>query len=341
MISVFSPYITRRDMDLVLSRMVEDAVTEGVFNERFEKAVKEQFNLEYVIALRSPYNALQKALQACGLERGAKIAISALAPAWQKDALEDSGFTPIILDIDEKTFHPKPENILSANPSAIILFDALGRPPSEALLEITDMPIVEDISQTLGMVTVSSRKNLYGHFLIWSLEADSAIATGGGALLCANGKRDAQILRLLDESMPRELKMTDYNAALGVSQLKSYPNMIERRKAIYQRLAGQLLRTRHLYLQLEDPESCPVYAFPIFSETSVKEIIDYAMKHGVESEYAFASSIAKRISGSEPQEEVIFPTARSIAMRCILFPMHHKLTNQQVDQIGKVIATLP
>ncbi len=84
MISVFSPYITRRDMDLVLSRMVEDAVTEGVFNERFEKTVKEQFNLEYVIALRSPYNALQKALQACGLERGAKIAISALAPAWQR-----------------------------------------------------------------------------------------------------------------------------------------------------------------------------------------------------------------------------------------------------------------
>jgi dTDP-4-amino-4,6-dideoxygalactose transaminase len=65
------------------------------------------------------------------------------------------------------------------------------------------------------------------------------------------------------------------------------------------------------------------------------------MKHGVESEYAFASSIANRISDSEPQQEVIFPNARSIAMRCILFPMHHKLTNQQVDQIGKVIATLP
>ena len=42
MISVFSPYITRRDMDLVLSRMVEDAVTEAVFNERFERTVKEQ-----------------------------------------------------------------------------------------------------------------------------------------------------------------------------------------------------------------------------------------------------------------------------------------------------------
>jgi len=73
----------------------------------------------------------------------------------------------------------------------------------------------------------------------------------------------------------------------------------------------------------------------------VKEIIDYAMKHGVESEYAFGSSIAKKVSESEPEQEAIFPNARSITMRCILFPMHHKLTNQQVDQIGKVIATLP
>jgi len=341
MISVFSPYITRRDMDLVLSRMVEDAVSEDVFNRRFENAVKEQFNLEYVISMRSPYNALQKALQVFGLERGAKIAISALAPAWQKDALEDSGFTPVILDIDQETFHPKPESISLANPSAIILFDALGKSPSEALLERIDIPIIEDISQTLGMIKVSDEKHLYGHFLIWSLESDSAIATGGGALLCASGKRDAQILRLLDESMPRELKMTDYNAALGISQMKSYPKMIERRKTIYRRLIGQLLRTRHSYLQQEDSESCPLYAFPIFPETSVKEIIDYAMKHGVESKHAFASCISQRLYESEPEQEAVFPIARAVALRCILFPMHHKLTNQQVEQIGKVIATLP
>jgi dTDP-4-amino-4,6-dideoxygalactose transaminase len=126
MISVFSSYITRKDMDLVLSRMVEDAVVDDVFSDRFEKAIKEQFQFEYAIALRSPYYALLKALKVCELGAGARIAISALAPSWHRVAVEDIGLTPIILDIEEETLHPTSVSIQRADPSAIILFDALG-----------------------------------------------------------------------------------------------------------------------------------------------------------------------------------------------------------------------
>jgi dTDP-4-amino-4,6-dideoxygalactose transaminase len=337
MISVFSSYITRKDMDLVLSRMVEDAVVDDIFSDRFEKAIKEQFQFEYAIALRSPYCALLKALKICELGAGAKIAISALAPAWHRNAVEDIGFIPIILDIEEETLHPSTESIQRADPSAIILFDALGKLPPGSLLEKISVPIIEDISQTLGSGSQSKSNLAFAYFSVWGLEADSPIATGGGALLCAKGKRDAQILRALDEALPSELKMTDYNAALGLSQLKSYSQMMERRRAIREILQAQLARTRHSGLQIEEPELWPAYAFPVFSETSAKEIIDYAKKHGVQAELAFSSSSA--MLGQDA--ETVFPSARSIALRCVLFPMHHKLLNQQVDQIGKIIATLP
>ncbi|MEN6490775.1 MAG: DegT/DnrJ/EryC1/StrS family aminotransferase [Rectinema sp.] len=337
MISVFSSYITRKDMDLVLSRMVEDAVVDDVFSDRFEKAIKEQFQFEYAIALRSPYYALLKALKVCELGAGARIAISALAPSWHRVAVEDIGLTPIILDIEEETLHPSSESIQRADPSAIILFDALGKLPSSALLDTLSVPVIEDISQTLGN-SGQSRVNMpFAYFSVWGLEADSPIATGGGALLCARGKRDAQILRALDEALPPELKMTDYNAALGLSQLKSYSQMIGRRKTIREILQAQLARTRHSGLRIEDTELWPGYAFPVFAEASAKEIIDYAKKHGVQAELAFASSSAML----EENAEAISPSARSIALRCVLFPMHHKLSNQQVDQMGKIIATLP
>jgi len=337
MISVFSSYITRKDMDLVLSRMVEDAVVDDVFSDRFEKAIKEQFQFEYVLAMRSPYYALFKALRICGLGLGARIAVSALAPAWYRSVVEDAGFTPIILDVEEKTLHPLIEGIHHADPSAIILFDALGKLPPSSLLEKITTPVVEDISQTLGSNRQVSANIPFAYFSIWGLEADSPIATGGGALLCVKGKRDAQILRALDETLPSELKMTDYNAALGLSQLKGYSSMMDRRKAIWELLQAQLARTRHVGLQFEGPESWAGYAFPIFAATSAKEIIDYAKKHGVQAELAFASCPAM----TEENAEADFPSARSIALRCVLFPLHHKLSNQQVDQIGKIIATLP
>lgn len=337
MISVFSSYITRKDMDLVLSRMVEDAVVDEVFSDRFEKAIREQFQFEYAIALRSPYYALLKALKICGLGAGARVAISALAPSWHKAAVEDAGFAPTILDVEEKTLHPSSESVQRADPSAIILFDALGKLPPPSLLEKIAVPVIEDISQTLGNGSQSKTNLPFAYFSVWGLEADSPIATGGGALLCAKGKRDAQILRALDEMLPSELKMTDYNAALGLSQLKGYSSMLERRRAIREILQAQLARTRHAGLQIEEPELWPGYAFPVFSETSAKEIMDYAEKHGVQAELAFASSPAVM----EENSERVFPSARSIALRCVLFPMHHKLSNQQVDQIGKIIATLP
>jgi dTDP-4-amino-4,6-dideoxygalactose transaminase len=337
MISVFSSYITRKDMDLVLSRMVEDAIVDEVFSDRFEKVVREQFQFEYAIALRSPYYALLKALKICGLSAGAKVAVSALAPSWHSAAVEDAGFLPIVLDVEEETFHPSTEDIRRIDPSAIILFDALGKLPPPSLLEHITVPIIEDISQTLGNARASKASLSFAYFSVWGLEADSPIATGGGALLCAVGKRDAQILRALDEALPSELKMTDYNAALGLSQLKGYASMMERRKAIRGMLQAQLARSRHAGLRVEDAEQPPCYAFPIFSETSAKEIIEYAKKHGVRAELAFASSPAMIAENAA----AMFPSARSIALRCVLFPMHHKLSNQQVDQIGKIIATLP
>jgi len=337
MIRVFSSYITRKDMDLVLSRMVEDAVGPGDFNSRFAKAIRDQFGFEYAVALRSPHTAIQRAFKICGLGQGSKVAVSALAPSWHLAAVEDAGYVPIVLDVEEGTLHPSKEAIESANPSAVLLFDVLGKMPPSSLLQSPGIPVIEDISQVSGNITESASSNTFAYFAVWGFENDSPIATGGGALLCARGKRDGQILRSMEESLPFELKMTDYNAALGVSQLKSFPQMTERRKAIYEILSRQLARTRHAGLKLGEGESPTLYAFPVFAEGSSKEIIEYARKHGVQAELAFSSSPA--MIGDDAVSR--FPVARSIALRCVLFPMHHKLSNQQVDQIGKIIATLP
>ncbi len=112
--------------------------------------------------------------------------------------------------------------------------------------------------------------------------------------------------------------------------------LIERRKTIFDILMAQLSRTRHSAPQAIG-ENKTTYAFPIISAAGAKDIIDYAKKYGVQVLPAFSSSLAML----EENADKHFPNARNLALRCLLFPMHHKLSNQQVDQIGKIIATLP
>jgi len=336
MISVFSSYITRKDMNLVLSRMIEDALVSDIFCERFEQAIKDQFQYEHVIAFRSPVYALIDALRILDLPKGSKIAISALAPQWHKNAVEEAGYIAQFLDVEEETLQPSLKALEESNPSAVLFFDALGTLPRTNLREGMHIPIIEDISHTLGCYERARGNSEFAHFSIWSLEADSALATGGGGLLCAKNRRDAQILKTSDNALLGELKMTDYNACLGVSQLKSFPQMIVRRKAIYQILRGQLSRTKNHTITFND-EEIPAYAFPVLAQTSVRDIIEYAKKFGVQAIEAFKSSVVAH----EPDADTSYPIAHTIAMSCLLFPMHHKLTNQQVDQIGKIIATLP
>jgi len=173
-------------MDLVLSRMVEDAISEEEFRKRFEKMLREQCGFEYGIAMRSPYDALSMALRVCGLSPMARIGLSALAPQWHKTVAEELGFIPIILDVDTTTLHPTSKSIDEAHIAAAITYDALGSPLPDSLLRCIDVPLIEDITATMGQGFSTRTQN--AHFQIWGFEVDSAIATGGGAFLCTQAK---------------------------------------------------------------------------------------------------------------------------------------------------------
>ena len=88
MIQTYSTTIRRKEMDAVLTCMVDEKIGPGELNARLIQAVKEFTRCDGAVALRSPAIALKYALQALDLEKGSKIMISALAPAWQYQAVD-------------------------------------------------------------------------------------------------------------------------------------------------------------------------------------------------------------------------------------------------------------
>jgi dTDP-4-amino-4,6-dideoxygalactose transaminase len=338
-IPVFRTYIRRKDMDTVLNCLVTDSVGAGEFLERFQKSAREVLGFEYGFALRSPYLGLGLALDLLGLAEGDTVAVPALAPAYYAEVLASRRLRPAFLDCVADGAEPDLSllEVLEQRPKAFVLHEALGILPEPEAVAALGVPVIEDMSAALGAYRGESRAGSLGSIALLGLEHDSIVTSGGGALLIAYGKRDAQVLRNAAERLAPETRMTDYNAALGLAQLRDMESAIARRRELAGLFAQSLARTRHRMIAQAGEGEGAYWAFPVSVASSVKDVRAYAKKKEVETELAFEGSLLAK--GLVP--EGACPNARSMSLRCLLFPLHQWIGAGAAEKISKVLATLP
>jgi perosamine synthetase len=339
-IPVFRSYIRRKDMDTVLNCLVTDSVGPGEYLDRFQKYARESLGYDFGFALRSPITALETAFDALGLSPGDVVAIPALSPVYYIHAIRSRRLVPFFvdanpdscgLDLDSlRTTEPKPK--------ALVLFEALGLMPAslEALGEL-GLPIIEDISQSLGAYSGESRAGSLGQLSLLGLEHGGLVTAGGGALLFAHGRRVGTVLRNVTEAVLPEQRLTDYNAALGLAQFRDLETSIAKRRDLAAIFAQSLARTRHRLLTQAGDGEPGYYAFPVLLDSGMKDVRAYASKKDVETEPAFDSSLVA--TGLIPDGAC--PRARSLVMRCLLFPLHQRIGASGAQKISRVLATLP
>jgi len=337
MTPLYCSFIRRKDMDTVLGCLVTDSIGPGEYTEKFLKNAKETFAYEAAVALRSPYQALALALRRLGLPQGAKVAISPLAPIYQLDAVEDQGFAVVYIDHEPSSGLPILEQAKETGCSAIVLYEPFGMLPPKEDIVATQLPIIEDMSQSLGAARGETKAGSLGNVVIYGLEQASPVTAGGGALLFAPTRRDAPVIRGISETLPAELSLTDYNAALGIAKLRDLSGVFARRRELESSFQMELARTRHHTFKQQDEGLSGCIAFPVLLESGMKDVIIHAKRNGIEVAPAFERSIVSR----EDFSEKICPGARSLAMRCALFPLHERISAKEASIIGKVLATLP
>jgi len=342
-IPVFCPYIRRKDMDSVLNCLVTDSIGPGEYADRFIKSLKESLNFDFGFALRSPFTALCYAFEALGLKEGDTILVSALAPAYYARAAAEKGIGLAIADCAENSLQPDLECIKQAiaasavKPSAYILFEPLGIIPDLSGFEETGLRIVEDITQGIKAYRGELKAGSIGGLAMLGLENRGIVTTGGGAVLFAKARREGMVLRNIAEEVPAELRMTDYNAALGWAQLRGLEMNLETRRTIYQAFGASIARTKHHLLAVEGEGEAGFWAFPVALESGVKDVCAYAKKKEIDTELAFEDSLAGK--GLVPEGQC--PRARSLALRSILFPLHERIGKAGVQKIERLLGTLP
>jgi dTDP-4-amino-4,6-dideoxygalactose transaminase len=333
-IEVYSPTIKRREMDAVLTAMVEEKIGPGERNRFLIQTAKEQLHFDYALALRSPAVALHLALKALNIQRGKAVVISALSPRYYLNVISDLQLTPLFCDVTvdfpsmkidaiEKAIAEKSEGFEVA---CIVLHHTLGFIPDTAAITELGFPVIEDISQSYGCAP----PQYGGAYCILGLEERDILTSGGGSLLFANNRREGIALRNY-ASIPNEYCLPDINAALAIAQFREIQKNIDRRAEIAQVYVQSSLRCRHKrFIPYSEYNN---YAFPLVLETGFKEVEAYARKKDIVVENAFENTAVN--SGEK------CPISKSLSLRTVLFPLYPRLRSQEAERVSRLIMTLP
>ncbi|HSV56536.1 MAG TPA: DegT/DnrJ/EryC1/StrS family aminotransferase [Magnetospirillaceae bacterium] len=338
-IPVRCPYIRRRDMHSVLSCMVEDPPEPGAFFSRFLRAAKELIGFEQGVAFRSPAAALGAALDCIALPEGASVALSALSPAYYAQVLKERRLAPVWMDVHPDSGCPDQVSLNKARSAsrALLLYEGAGIFPNPSEYADLGIPVIEDITESLGASIGEAKAGSLGTLTLLSMEPSGLLTAGGGALLFANGRREAQALKNLAESLLPEYMLTDLNAALGLSQILALNQAFERRRELARLFQDALSRSRHQSLRLPGEGEPAWPGLPVVLSEGVQEVRAYARKKDVDTALAFEYSCTAR--GIVPVGAC--PHAASLSPRCLLFPLHPRIGKVAAQKVSRVLATLP
>lgn len=355
MVQAFSSTIRRKEMDAVLTCMVDEKIGPGELNQKLVQTVKDVVGCDGAAAFRNAGIALSYALRALNLEKGSSVMISALADGWQYAAVESCGYKPLVLDVDENSSLVTSEIVedgIKNGGKLLILSENFGiMPDADELKKIISLgiPIIEDISKSFGSLVRlppsegSSEETVLkagsiGVFSVLGLEEFDTITGGGGAVLIAQKKHDWTVLKsFVDNALYTEI-LPDINSSLAWVQIKEFARNEQLRKTIFDIYAHALRSGKNTTFVRSNPDDLTVWSFPVVLSGSVKDVRQYALKKDIEIISAFEKSVIAL------HEEELSPScikARSLYLRCVLFPLYPRLGSESVSKIAKVLGTLP
>lgn len=353
MIRTYSNTIRRREMDAVLTCMVDEKIGPGELNVRLIQTVKEIFKCDGAVALRSPAIALVYALRALDMPSGTKVMISALAPLWHFAALENSGFVPLVLDVDDSTALVTADAVskgINDGGKILLLHETNGVMPDMDAIMALGVPVIEDISASAGASVFyaesdSEKKSeaadgkisgSFGAYAIMGLEERDVITAGGGAIIMAFSRREWIALKKHTDTVPSTDLLPDLNAALGWVQLKEFARNEASRKKLFEMFQRAAMGGRHKMFA-RDGERSTACNFPLVLNSALGDVQKYAARKDIEVRQAFENSVI----ANKTDELASCIHAKSLFLRTVFFPLYPRLTQSQAEKIVKVLGSLP
>lgn len=369
-------HITQQDIDAVVEVLKSDWLTQGPTIPAFEKAFAEYIGAEYAVAVANGTAALHLNAIALNVKPGDKVITSPITFVATANCIRYCGGEVVFSDIDPETYLLdicKVRTILESDDKkgikGIIPVNFAGRVVDmmafRALADEFNCWIIEDACHSPGGYfinnlgeQVKAGSGIYADLAIFSFHPVKHIAAGEGGMITTNNEKLYRELlnlrthgiqqdyskRIYDDSLwyyeMQELgynyRLTDIQAALGLSQLSRANNSLERRKELAQRYFDAFKGKPYIIQQTGLIEG-HAYHLYVIEVPQRKELHSYLRQNNIYAQIHYIPAHFMPYYRERGWKEGDLPVAEQYYKHCISIPLYPSLLEEQQQFVIETI----
>lgn len=331
----------------------------GPYHQEFEQALAQYLGVKYVSLFANGTLALLIGLQA--LQISGEVITTPFSFVATSNALIWNRLRPVFADVDPDTFNLDPDKIdkwITPETTAILPVHVFGVPCDlDRLGEIAskwNLRVVYDGAHAFDVRYRGRSVASYGDLTILSFHATKVFNTfEGGAVISNSFEMKQKIDQLKNFGLTGEIsmnepglngKMNEFQAALGIVQLKHVRDAIARRKRVHEYYSGALAACKGVKIPMARSHVDSNYSyFPILVDEDYRTTRDALYSHlqdnGIFARRYFYPLISdfpmyKEFSSSTSSN---LEVARRIASQVLCLPMSPMLADPDLERICNLI----
>ncbi len=331
----------------------------GPFHQQLENELCDYLGVEHIALFTNGTIALITALQS--LRITGEVITTPYSFVATSHSLLWNGIKPVFVDIQPDTLNINPKKIEAAitpQTTAILAVHCYGHPCDvDAIQRIADtynLKVIYDAAHAFGVQCHCGSVLTHGDLSVLSLHATKVFNTfEGGAIICPDLKSKIRIDQLKNFGHVGETnvvapgingKMSEFNSALGLLQLKYLDQAIQKRKEIDNAYRKGLSGLKGVHCLGYAGEIVANYAyFPILINNEYgldrDELYEKMKKNGVHPRRYFYPLISEfpMYRGFPSSHRDNLPVATQAASQVLCLPIYPDLPLEKVDEICNFI----
>ncbi len=373
--------ITQADIDAVVSVLKSDFLTQGSMVPRFEQTVVDYCGAKHALAMSSATSALHVACMALGLGSGDWLWTSPITFVASANCALYCGAQVDFIDIDPRSYNLCPKALeaklieakkQSRLPKIVIPVHLCGQPCDmqaiHALAQEYGFRVIEDASHAIGGKYRGEPigNGRHSDITVFSFHPVKIITTAEGGMVLTNDAELARRMTLLrSHGITRDTaqmthasdgpwyyqqvelgynyRMTELQAALGVSQMSRIDNYVTRRHAIARRYDKEL-STLPVVTPWQHPDGYSgLHLYPIRLQLdrighSRREVFESLREQGIGVNVHYIPVHIQPYYQHMGFKAGDYPQAEHYYAEAISLPMYPTMTDAQQDYVIAAVA---
>ena len=331
----------------------------GPFHQQFEEQLCEYLGVKHIALMTNATIGLVTALQA--LRISGEVITTPYSFVATAHSLLWNGIKPVFVDIDPLTLNMDPDKIEAAitpQTTAIMPVHCYGHPCDveriRAIADTYGLKVIYDAAHAFGVDCHCGSVLSHGDLSVLSFHATKVFTTfEGGAIVCPDEKTRKRINYLKNFGFADEVtvvapgingKMSEFNAALGLLQLKGIDRALAERQSIDARYRSAIADMPGIHCLPAAGETRSNYAyFPILVQPdyplSRDALFQKFRDNGIHVRRYFYPLISefpmyRGLSSAAPGN---LPVATKMSRQVLCLPIYPGLHHDEIDRVLEIL----